>query len=193
MDTLAHGLWATAAGKAVNLKSPNRLKLKWIAIWGIMPDILSFAPVIVWILWQMIVGGVDFANIPRPELLPPEERNKFVIFLFTRQLYKLTHSFIIFFAAFVVAWLVRWYKGRMQGLTAVRLMPLAMTGWFLHIALDIPTHSKSFYPTPFLYPISDFHIDGFSWGNAWFMISNYAALLLAFLILRIREIRKRHA
>jgi hypothetical protein len=191
MDTLSHGLWTTAVGKAVNIKSPDRIKLKWIAIWGVMPDILSFTPVIVWMLWQMFVCDVDFWHIPRPELLPPEERNKIVIFQLTRTLYQTSHSFVFFFSAFLLVWLVRWYTGSIQAVNyknnVTRFMPFAMTGWFIHRALDIPTHSKSFYPTPFLYPISDFYFDGFSWGNMWFMICNYSALLLVFIVLRIQE------
>lgn len=193
MDTLSHGLWATAAGKAVNIISPDRIKLTRMAMWGVMPDILSFAPVIVWMLWQMLVCGVDFGSIPRPEHLPQEERNKIAIFLLTKILYKVSHSFIIFFPAFLLVWLTCWYKGTRQVTAIIGFMPLAMTGWFLHIALDIPTHSKSFYPTPFLYPLSDFSVDGFSWGNRWFMICNYTALLLSFIVLRIQEKKKHRA
>src|SRR3989304_3671338 len=50
----------------------------------------------------------------------------------------------------------------------------------LHILLDIPTHDKTFFPTPFLFPVSDFRIDGISWGDTYFMISNYAALLTVY-------------
>jgi hypothetical protein len=38
-----------------------------------------------------------------------------------------------------------------------------MLGWLLHIAIDIPTHSFRYYATRFLWPVSDFRIDGIAW------------------------------
>jgi len=62
-------------------------------------------------------------------------------------------------------------------------VPFELLGWLLHILIDIPTHSYSFYPTPFLWPISQFKFDGISWAIPWFMIANYSALALVFLSL----------
>lgn len=58
-----------------------------------------------------------------------------------------------------------------------------MGGWLLHILMDIPSHSYDFYPTPFLWPISDFKINGFHWGTPWFMITNYSLIIISYLIL----------
>jgi hypothetical protein len=56
-------------------------------------------------------------------------------------------------------------------------------GWFLHIVIDIPTHSYEFYPTPFLWPFSELHFNGFAWGNIWFEAINYSLILIVYLLL----------
>ena len=53
MDTLSHALWATATGKGINLRSPEKIRLGWIALWGILPDLFAFTPVVLWMLWQL--------------------------------------------------------------------------------------------------------------------------------------------
>ncbi len=37
--------------------------------------------------------------------------------------------------------------------------------WILHILIDIPTHSKQNWGTRFLWPISDFAVDGIPWAE----------------------------
>ena len=44
------------------------------------------------------------------------------------------------------------------------------------ILFDIPTHTKEFLPTPFLWPVSDWVFDGFSWGNGYFMLINWGLI-----------------
>jgi len=195
MDTLSHGLWATAVAKGVNLKSTKKIKLGWMALWGISPDIFSFAPVIIWMLWQVFYNGVDFADIPRPETMPPEVRNSFFIFRLTITLYHISHSFITFLALFFLAWIMCWYMFKHKSEISTHKHTLyqpsrctpywEMTGWLIHIVMDIPTHSKTFYPTLFLWPLSDWHFDGISWVNMWFIIINYTSLLIVFILLRV--------
>jgi hypothetical protein len=202
MDILSHGLWATAVAKGVNLKSTKKIKLGWMALWGISPDIFSFAPVIIWMLWQMFYKGVDFGDIPRPETMPPEVRNSFYIFRFTKTLYHISHSFIIFLALFFLAWIIYWYKLKNKQKSEIiahkqmyhqtsRCTPYwEMTGWFIHIVMDILTHSEAFYPTLFLWPLSDWCFDGVSWVNMRFVIINYTFLLIVFTLLRfLRQIK----
>lgn len=64
-----------------------------------------------------------------------------------------------------------------------RKWPWLMGGWVLHIIIDIPTHTKAFFATPFLWPLSNFKIDGISWGTLWFMLINYSALVLVYLLI----------
>lgn len=70
-------------------------------------------------------------------------------------------------------------------------VPLAMFGWALHILIDIPSHSISLYPTPFLWPISEYRFPyGVSWANQTFMIINYSALLIVWIFLIIYASKK---
>jgi len=197
MDTLSHGLWAAAAAKGINLKSEKKIKSVWMGLWGVFPDISSFAPVMIWMLWQIFYNGVDFGDIPRPETMPPEVVKTFFIFRLTRSLYCVSHSLVIFLAVFLLIWLIRWYKFKHKQKSEVNNLTntkrykflytsyLEMTGWFLHIIADIPTHSKAFYPTKFLWPLSDWCFDGVSWANMKFIITNYTLLIIAFILLKV--------
>jgi hypothetical protein len=42
--------------------------------------------------------------------------------------------------------------------------------------LDIFTHDIQFFPTPFLWPISDFHVNGHMWGTPEIFIPNVMVL-----------------
>ena len=58
-----------------------------------------------------------------------------------------------------------------------------LLGWPLHILIDVPTHSSKIFPTPFLFPISNYTFNGISWGNPIFMLINYSALFIVYLFL----------
>ena len=40
----------------------------------------------------------------------------------------------------------------------------ALAGWWLHIVIDVPSHSADFYPVFVFYPLSDRAFDGVSWN-----------------------------
>lgn len=196
MDTLSHGLWATAFAKGIKIKYPEKIKPGWMALWGIIPDLFAFTPVVVWMLWQIFYNGVPFADIPRPELMSPEERNGIIILRLSETLYNISHSFVVFAALFFLSWGFRCYRLRQQRKAegAVR-NPLdqhpsgcrpcwEMTGGFIHILMDIPTHSGELYPTLFLWPLSGWYYDGTSWGTLRFITLNYVCLVIVFLLLR---------
>jgi hypothetical protein len=192
MDTLAHGLWATAVSKSVNIRTPRTLRTGGMALWGILPDLFSFTPVVVWMIWQMSYNGVPFSEIPRPEFMSADERKGMFILRVTQILYNFSHSTVIFTILFVVVWLWRRYRLLLSSKSAATPgQPLQgrpyfeMSGWLLHILLDIPTHSAEFYPTLFLWPLSEFHFDGNSWGNMPFMTGNYLCLMAAFIAVRL--------
>ena len=119
MDTLSHALWATATGKGVNLRSPKKIRLGWMALWGVLPDLFAFTPVVLWMLWQLYFNGVAFSDIPRPELMSPEQRNAFFILRLSEILYHISHSFIMFLLLFFLTWMVRRYKGNRKGQSEV--------------------------------------------------------------------------
>ena len=198
MDTLAHGLWAAAAAKATNRVVQEKIRTGWVAFWGVLPDLVSFTPAICWMLWLVVMKGVAFSEVPRPELLPPEVRAKFFIFRLTSALYHPSHSIIIFACVFFLVWAVRWYRLnyyrgiKIPNVTATPATPYwEMCGWLLHILIDIPSHTLRLYPTPFLWPLSDMKVDGISWGRPWFMALNYSALITVFIVLRLRSGRRK--
>lgn len=66
-----------------------------------------------------------------------------------------------------------------------------MSAWAIHILIDIPTHSDKFFPTQFLWPLSNYKFYGIIWATPWFMIINYGALVIAFFIVPHETERKR--
>jgi len=171
MDILAHGLWAGSAGKVVNIKKKEPLKLKWMVVWGIFPDFFAFAPAFIYMFASFVFPSIPKIEHPGPTHMEPATGNGLIISQLTHNLYNLSHSLFIFFAIFFIAYLI------------FRRPIWVMGGWLLHIIMDIPSHSYDFYPTPFLWPISDFKINGFHWGTLWFMITNYSLIILAYLVL----------
>ena len=178
MDIFSHGLWAGAACKVANKKIKDPLKVRLAIFWGVFPDILSFAPVFIWLFWNMIFGNLNFGDLHRPDTTEPVARDTLPIFKITSLLYSVSHSAILFFAFFALVFLI------------LRRPVWEMGGWLLHILIDIPTHSYKFYPTPFLWPFSEWKFDGFSWGQPWFLIINYSVILIVYLFLRKRETPK---
>jgi hypothetical protein len=175
MDIFAHGLWTYAAAKALNKKieskSKKPLRVWRAAFWGIFPDLFAFAIPFTWIAWSLAFGGLHISDIPRPQEVEPPTGNTYRIVLLANSLYSLSHSAIIFIAVFLLIWLM------------LRRPVLELGGWFLHILIDVPTHSYQFYPTPVLWPLSDWKFHGISWATPWFMILNYSALAVIYFIL----------
>jgi hypothetical protein len=153
MDTLSHGLWG---GIALGRSSRRSF---WLAFaFGTAPDLLSFGLVFA---NGLLSHGLDFFNgfghPPDSSLIPG----------YVHRLYDVTHSLLVFAAVFAVVW-------------AVRGKPLMELGaWGLHIALDIFTHSEAFFPTPFLWPVSEVRVNGVPWSDPRIFFGN--VLLLAVL------------
>lgn len=176
MDIVSHGIWAALTAKSANQKldkSKNRkfLKARWFIFWGIFPDLLGFTIFFAWLFGGLIFGSLDFSNLPSPETFEPAGSDTSWILRLTSLNYNLGHSFFVFFAIFALLALIR------------RRLVWEISGWFLHIIIDIPTHSYAFYPTPFLWPVSDWKVNGFSWANPWFMVFNYFLITVVYLLL----------
>ncbi len=179
MDIFAHGVWAGAAAAAANPKLRRPVRLYWAGAWGVFPDLAAFTPSFVLGVWAAAMGLAPITNRffflrhgmidALPPLLRPEN------------LYRFSHSLVIFAVVFGVVWWLR------------RSPAFVMLGWPLHILMDIPTHRAGRYGTPFLWPISDYRFDGISWGQGWFMILNWsliAAVCLALVVWRHRARRR---
>jgi len=172
MDIFAHGLWTGALYKTLNKKVGKPLKV-WPAIfWGTFPDLFAFAPAFIWLSWNLFLGSTNISDLPRPEEIEPTTRNITPIFRLTSLLYNISHSAIIFLIIFGIVFLI------------FRRPVWELGGWFIHIVIDIPTHSYRFFPTPFLWPLSEWKISGFPWANPFFLIPNYIAIIIVYFLLR---------
>lgn len=160
MEVVAHGLWAAAAVVAGRNKAALRVGL-WPAVWwAAFPDVLTFGTMGAYGLWLRMTGG---AVADHGHMLPHAHIGL--------PLYQAGHSVLVWLVAFAAAWLL------------MRRAPLAMLGWALHIAIDIPTHSFSYYATRFLWPVSDFRVDGIAWWTPWFWTATYISLAAVYGVL----------
>ncbi len=152
MDFISHGLWA---GVASGRKKKSDF---WKSFtWGAMPDIIPFAPVFLVGFYNMIFKqGDSFLGKPDISSIPS----------YVFDIYSVTHSYFTFILVFLILYFI--YKKPNW----------LMIGWPIHITMDIFTHSKDFFPTPFLWPFSDYRFDGVSWSNSYILIPNMVLLLI---------------
>lgn len=144
----------------------HRKKYAWLAtLFGILPDLATFG---ILFTINMINGSLQKGR-PSLEALPT--------WIFAS--YNLTHSFIAFAVVFIAIYVItrKWF------------WPLA--AWGLHILIDVPTHSLAFFPTPFLWPLSNYRFNGLSWGTGWFMLLNYSALIAVFIIISYNRAKEK--
>ncbi len=163
MDIFSHGLYG---GAAFGRKSKKNY---WLALlFGMGPDLLAFGPffLINFFKFESWFGG-KFGP-PDPTTIPN----------FVHSVYNATHSLIIYALFFGLLW---WL-----GKKSFAKLTLA---WPLHILVDIPTHSAEFFPTPFLWPVSDFFIDGISWARPIIFIPNVIIILAIYIYWYIKNKR----
>ena len=154
MDIIAHGLWGGAAFY-------RRRWRKFFAavLIGMAPDLLSFG-----IFHAMNPGWIsmrlagEVSGPPALAILPP--------YLFYA--YNITHSLVVWGALFGLLWLAR------------KIPPWLLSAGILHVVCDIPTHTESYFPTPFLWPFPTPFVNGIPWSTPWFMMANYAALIAVY-------------
>jgi len=153
MDILSHGLWGSLAFGRKNRRS------FWMSFWwGIFPDLISFG---------FFFGGVALGFFDHPPFgggHPPSWEIPRIIHI----LYNWSHSLVIFGAVFALV------------LFFLKRVPYEMLAWPTHIVFDIFTHTKDFFPTPFLWPISDYSVSLINWNDPRIFIPN--VILLALLV-----------
>lgn len=154
MDIVSHGLWG---GVAFGRKNRTRFLLAFL--FGIVPDLLSFGAFFV----SMALGFVERPNFSAE---PPPAAD--AIPLYVHYLYNVTHSVIVFALLFVLLWIL------------FRRPIMESLAWGLHILVDIPTHSYQFFPTPFLWPITDYKFDGMNWSEPFIFFPNVILLALIY-------------
>ena len=147
----------------------HKTKKPWLAgLFGILPDIFSFG---IFFVMRIFSGNIFVRGPPDPSTVPA----------FITNSYNYTHSLIIFLIALFIIYLL------------TKKFYIFLLGWPLHVLLDIPTHTNRLFPTPFLFPISNYMFNGISWGNPLFIKINYSLLLLAYLFIyrnKIKELYK---
>lgn len=149
MDILSHGLWGGATVGRKNKKS------FWLAfIFGIAPDFLSFGIFTPMVILGLAASPDSITHHIDPKLVPS----------FVYGIYDITHSLVVFISSFLLVALF------------LKKPMWEMCAWGMHIGLDIFTHSEKFFPTPFLWPLSNFHINGISWVEPIIFIPNLTAL-----------------
>lgn len=168
MDILSHGLWG---GVAFGRRSRRSF---WLAFFiGLAPDLLSFG---------IFTAGTWFGFFDHPDWTSGRHPLPEAFPVLVHALYSVTHSLVVFALVFGVVWLI--LKRPLYELSA----------WGLHILIDIPTHSLSFFPTPFLWPISDFRFDGVPWSSTFIFWPNVfllVALYVWFFVLKRRDRKNR--
>ncbi len=132
----------------------------WLAFFfGVMPDLFSFG---IFFIQRLLTDGFNLEHSGPPDLA--------TIPAYVSSLYNITHSFFVFAFIFGLVWILR-----KRPLTA-------LFAWSFHIFLDMFTHSTAFFPTPFLWPFSDYRIDGISWGHPYIFFTNVAFLVLIYVV-----------
>lgn len=154
MDIVSHGLYGGV------LFGRSSRKNFWLAFFfGIAPDLFSFGLFSIG-TWFGLFDRPDWSSgPPAPDAIPQ----------FVHVLYNFTHSFVIFAVIFAIVWLIR------------KKPYFLMLGWPLHILVDIPTHSDRFFPTPFLWPLSDYKVNGHPWSSPEIFIPNVILLVSLYL------------
>lgn len=139
-------------------------KYRWSSfLFGALPDLFSFG---VYFLVQLLsnVDGLKFGR-------PLNEEIPFWVF----ELYNISHSLI---TAFLFISIVYFMK---------RSLAWPMLAWPLHIIVDFFTHSIEFFPTPILWPISNYRFDGIPWSNTYVFTTNIFLIFFIFLYRRVNK------
>ncbi len=200
MDIIAHGLWTAAAYKRTNnlleKRGEKTLSIPWAAFWGVFPDLFAFTLPWVFILFGIVTGSINPANIPGPSSQEPPTARAFPSYIFrlASTLYNFSHSLVIFGIIFALVYAGRrWIQSKSGALLHTQRggpIPWEMGGWLLHILIDIPTHSYAFFPTPVFWPLSQWKFThGIAWSTRWFMVTNYSLLCVVYIYLYAKHRR----
>ena len=135
----------------------------WLALFfGMFPDLFSFG---IFAVIRVFKGTFQMGPPPL-DIIPG----------WVHFNYNISHSFI---PALIVIGIIAWRK---------KDVAFAMLGWPLHIVMDFPFHIKEYFPTQFLWPVSDYSIDGIPWSDPIIWYPNWAGIILL-IIFRFKQQR----
>lgn len=166
MDLLAHVLWAGVAAETLRRRRGlGTAPAAALVAMSTLPDLVQGLPVAAW----SIASGEglrllrDFATAtPGTEPALPE-----MVHTVSHHLHCTGHSAVIAAGVTALALALKWRHA------------WVLAGWWLHIVIDVFTHSADFYPVPVLYPFTQRGFDGLPWNTPGFQLLNYGALGLA--------------
>jgi len=164
MDILSHALWGGAA-----LGRKKRSEFLLAAGFSLMPDFLGEG-----VMFLLVVLGLP--GMPGLEHGHPDI-SEFPAY--AQGFYNATHSLVLFSLVFALVWLLR----------KKPFLPLA--AWGLHILIDIPTHSFRLFPTPFLWPLSGFKVNGIGWESPLVLALNWTLLVAVYPLWFFRQRKAR--
>lgn len=164
MDIVSHGLWG---GIAFGRK--NRVKFWLSFIFGILPDLIAFGGYFLMVFLRL-TPPPNFGMGAHPPVTDLPE----IVY----SLYDFSHSLIIFALIFFVLWLI------------FRRPVWESLAWPTHIVFDIFTHSADFFPTPFLWPVSNFQFSGINWSAPIIFIPNVSLLIILYIWFFVWKRRK---
>ncbi len=188
MDFFSHGLWTFIIARFLKRKTGKNFNLGFAVFWSVFPDLFAFAIPFVYLFWNFAAGRIPFYDLPRPDKIEPAFHGVLPASDLVAILYPLGHSLVIFALAMaIIGGLI--LINRALGLSRrFKAFPWVLGGWFIHILMDIPTHSSGFFSTPLFWPISDWKLDGLYWGTPWFLVLNY--ILIAAVYRRVYGFEK---
>ena len=136
-------------------------KYKYLSfLFGALPDLLSFG---LFFLYSIITSPINL-TFGKPAL------SELPYWVFT--LYDFSHSLVI--AMFILSIVYFFNKD----------LWFTMLAWPIHIIIDFFTHSIHYFPTPILWPISDFKFNGIPWSNKYIFGANIICILIIFIYRR---------
>lgn len=136
-------------------------KYRWYSfLFGALPDLFSFG--------IYFIHSIFFSSSP---LMGRPTRSEIPEWVYS--LYDISHSLVIASIFIFIAYKIN------------KEFAFPMLAWPAHIILDFFTHSIEFFPTPILWPISDFKFDGIPWSNPIVFFAN--VLLIFFLFIYRRK------
>ena len=130
---------------------------KFAIFFGLLPDLFSFG---IYFLFNLLTSPFNY-KMGKPEL------SELPLWVFT--LYDFSHSLVIAIIFILIAFKIN------------KDFCFPMLAWPFHIILDFFTHSIKFFPTPILWPISDYRFDGIPWSNPYIFFGNYICIIILFI------------
>lgn len=166
MDLISHTLWAGAAAEALRRRGYfTRRDVFGAMAFGAAPDLVGAVPV----LASVASGPEPLHVLYRYAMAVPGTEPILAGWarLLEHHFHCSAHSLVILIVCTVLA------------LRFARAIAPSLLGWWLHLLLDIPTHSEEYYAVTLFYPFTEWSFDGIAWTDPAVLATNYALLAAA--------------